>query len=148
MDTIIRAFAIYTFLLLVFRIAGKRSIAQLTTFDFVLLLVIGESTQQALIGDNFSIVNAFILIATLVSIEIGLSKLKSFWPRIDKILDDTPLVVLHEGRFLHERMKEAGVDESDILAAARMTRGVDRAEAIKYAIVEQSGEISIIERKS
>jgi uncharacterized membrane protein YcaP (DUF421 family) len=58
MESVLRATAIYVFLLLVFRITGKRSLAQITAFDFVLLLIIGEATQQALLGEDFSVINA------------------------------------------------------------------------------------------
>jgi uncharacterized membrane protein YcaP (DUF421 family) len=55
MDAVLRAAAVYSVLLLLFRISGKRTLAQTTTFDFVLLLIIGEATQQGLIGDDFSV---------------------------------------------------------------------------------------------
>jgi uncharacterized membrane protein YcaP (DUF421 family) len=146
MDAILRATVMYFFLFLVFRIAGKRSIAHITTFDFVLLLMIGEATQQALIGDDYSLTNAFILVTTLVIIEAGLSLLKRSSPVADKILDDVPVIVLSNGKFLKERMNLARVDEREILSAARTRQGLESADQIKYAIVEQSGEISIIPR--
>ncbi len=139
---------VYVFLLVVFRIAGKRSLAQITTFDFVLLLIIGEVTQQALVGEDFSITNAFILIATLLAMEVGLTKFKDRFKKFDKVLDDVPLIVVRDGRFLPERMNLVRVDENEILAAARLTQGLERVEDIKYAIVEQNGEISIIANKS
>jgi len=148
MDAFLRAAALYLFLMLIFRIAGKRSLAQITTFDFVLLLIIGEAAQQALIGNDYSLINAFILIATLISIEFGLSKIKGRFPAADKMLDDFPLVVLREGQFLKERMEQARVDEGDILSAARQLHGLESPEQLKYAIVEQSGEISIIPKRS
>ena len=54
MDTVIRSAVVYLFMLVVFRISGKRSLSQITTFDFVLLLIISEATQQALVGNDFS----------------------------------------------------------------------------------------------
>ena len=64
---------VYFFLLLLVRLSGKRTLAQVTTFDFVLLLIIGEATQQGLIGDDFSVTKALLLITTLLGIDIGLS---------------------------------------------------------------------------
>jgi uncharacterized membrane protein YcaP (DUF421 family) len=64
MDAVLRALAIYLVLMLLFRLVGKRSLAQITTFDFVLILVVGEATQQALLGEDFSITNAALVIAT------------------------------------------------------------------------------------
>ncbi len=67
MDAVFRAAVLYGFLLVIFRIAGERTLASLTTFDFVLLLIIAEVTQQGLVGDDFSVTKALLLVATLDS---------------------------------------------------------------------------------
>jgi uncharacterized membrane protein YcaP (DUF421 family) len=144
MDGILRGVAVYIFLLLIFRLAGKRSLAQITTFDFVLLLIISETTQQALLGDDFSITRAFLLIVTLMILDIGLSLWKQRSPQLEKIVDGVPLVILEEGQPLKERMDKARVDEEDILTAARELQGLERLDQIKYAVLERSGGISII----
>ncbi|MGE4219893.1 MAG: hypothetical protein AB7G39_10635, partial [Alphaproteobacteria bacterium] len=86
MDAVLRAAAIYGVMLLIFRIAGRRTLSEATTFDFVLLLIIGESTQQALLGDDFSVTNGAIVIVSLVAIDIGLSYLKAFFPKVEKLM--------------------------------------------------------------
>jgi uncharacterized membrane protein YcaP (DUF421 family) len=144
MDTVVRAACVYFFLMLVFRIAGKRALHEITTFDFVLLLIIGESTQQALIGSDFSITNACILIATLLGLEIGLSWLPLIVPRFGRALDSLPLVLLEHGRLLEKRMHRERVSEEDILAAAREQRGLTRLEQIAYAVLERDGRISVM----
>ena len=147
MDSVVRALAIYAVLLLIFRIAGKRSLAQITTFDFVLLLVIGEATQQALLGDDFSVTNAALVIVTLVGVDIGLSLLQGRFVWLGRWLDDVPLVLVEDGRMLTPRMEKSRVSESDILQAAREKQGLERMEQIKYAVLERSGGISIIPRE-
>ena len=144
MDSVLRALAIYAILLIIFRISGKRSLAQITTFDFVLLLVIGEATQQALLGDDFSITNAFIVIVTLLGLDIALSLLKQRSQKLELLLDDTPLIIVEDGRPLKERMDKARIDESDILGAARELQGLERMDQIKYAVLERSGGVSIV----
>lgn len=144
MDSVLRATAIYAFLLLIFRISGKRSLAQITAFDFVLLLIIGEATQQALLANDFSIINACIVICTLMFLELGLSLAKGWWPRLDPILDSTPLVVVENGRLLEDRSTRERIDLNDVLAAARERHGLERLDQIKYAVLERSGGISIV----
>ena len=148
MDTVIRAFAIYFFLLVVFRIAGKRALVQITTFDFVLLLIIGEATQQALIGNDFSITTAWILIATLVGIDIAISLLKERFKKLERLVDGVPLVLVSNGELLRDRMEKSRVDEGDILGAARELQGLERLDQIKYAVLERSGTITIIPKES
>jgi len=148
MDSIVRAAVIYAILLLIFRIAGKRSLAQITTFDFVLLLIIGEATQQAMLGNDFSVTNATLIIVTLLALDIGLSLLQQRLPYLDKWLDDVPLVIIDDGKVLHDRLKKSRIDESDILHAARELQGLERMDQIKYAVLERGGGISIIPRQS
>jgi uncharacterized membrane protein YcaP (DUF421 family) len=144
MDSVLRAAAMYLVLLVVFRIVGKRTLSQITPFDMVLLLIIAESTQQALVGPDFSIVNAVLVIVTLVTIDIGLSWWRHRSRRVEKILDDMPLVLVDRGRPLQSRLDRERVDASDILEAARLQQGLERMDQIKYAVLETNGEISII----
>ncbi len=146
METVIRAAAIYAFLFLVFRMAGKQSLADVTTFDFILLLIIAETTQQAPIGDDFSIITAVLLISTLFLIEIALTLLKQRYPRVDSIMEGEPVVLVENGRPLQERMDLERVDLDDILEAARRWRGLERVDQIKFAVLERDGNITIVPR--
>ncbi len=119
MDAVLRALAVYAVLLVVFRAAGKRSVAEITTFDFILLLIISEAVQEALIDGDGSMTNAFVLVITLVGVDILISVLKQRWRWFDRLVDGSPLVVMADGQLLRQRMKKARVDEADILSAAR-----------------------------
>jgi uncharacterized membrane protein YcaP (DUF421 family) len=147
MDLVVRGIAVYLFLLLIFRISGKRSLRSVTTFDFVLLLIIAETTQQALVGDDASITGAFILIVLLVGADILLSLVKRWSPRVDRLLEGQPLVVLRHGVPVPSRMHMERIDDEDILSAARETRGIDRLEDIERAVLERNGAISIMPRR-
>lgn len=81
MDAVIRGQAIYFTLLVIIRLSGRRTLAQMTPFDLVIVLGISETTQQAMLGDDFSITNAVILILTLFTTDIALSYVKRWWPK-------------------------------------------------------------------
>ena len=144
MDSVLRAAAIYLVLMILFKIAGRRSLAELTTFDLVLLMVIGEATQQALLGDDFSLTNAVLVIATLIAIDIGFSLVKQRSRWFSRLLDGGPTIVVEHGNVLHERLKRARLDESDLLEAARSAQGILEINQIKFAILERNGKISVI----
>ncbi|MDD1967494.1 YetF domain-containing protein [Pseudomonas putida] len=144
MDAVLRAAAIYLALMVLFRISGRRALGEMTSFDFVLLLIIGEATQQALLGDDFSITNAVLVIVTLLSIDIGFSLLKRRSKRIGKLIDGGPTIIVENGVFLRHRMHEARVQEDDVMQAARLGPGVESVDQIKFAIIERNGKISII----
>jgi uncharacterized membrane protein YcaP (DUF421 family) len=88
--------------------------------------------------------NAALLVLTLLGIDVALSLLKGRSPTLEKLVDDVPLVLVEDGRPLQERMRNARVDEEDILASARMSQGLERMDQIKYAVLERSGGISVI----
>jgi uncharacterized membrane protein YcaP (DUF421 family) len=144
MDVVLRAVTIYMLLLIIFRIAGKRALSQTTTFDFVLLLIISEAIQPAMVRDDYSLTNAFLLVVTLVGLDIALSLIKQRSHRIEQLLDGVPLVIVEDGKPIKDRMQKARVDENDVLTAARELQGLERMEQIKYAVLERSGGISII----
>jgi uncharacterized membrane protein YcaP (DUF421 family) len=148
MDSVIRAAVVYLVLLVIFRAAGKRSLAQITTFDFILLIVVAEAASPALINDDESMTNGFLLVLTLFGLDIGLSLLKGRAPGLEKLIDDVPLVLVEDGKPISERLRKARVDEEDILASARQLQGLERMEQIKYAVLERSGGISIIPKQA
>lgn len=146
MDTVLRAAAIYLFLFLIFRVAGKRSLADITTFDFILLLIIAETTGQALIGSDYSVTTAILLISTLFLIEIVLTLLKQRYARLDQLIEGEPVVLVENGRPLQERLDLERVDLDDVLEAARRWRGLERIDQIKFTVLERDGNITVIPR--
>lgn len=144
MDAVLRAAAVYLFLLVVFRAFGKRSLAQITTFDFVMLLIVAETTQQALLGDDFSVTNSFLLIASLLVLDRVLSLIKRHSPWFESVSEGRPLILLKDGQPIEERMRKSGVDAADILASARELQGLERLDQIKFAVLERNGLITII----
>ena len=147
MDAVLRAATIYIVLLLIFRIAGRRTLAEMTPFDLVLVFIIGETTQQALLGQDFSITNAVLVIVTLLFLDIIMSLAKDRSPTFEKLVDGVPTIIVADGRLLSERMRKARVDEQDVMEAARRLHGIERLDQIKYAVLEVSGGISVIPRK-
>jgi uncharacterized membrane protein YcaP (DUF421 family) len=147
MEAVLRAAAIYLFLFIVFRIAGKRSLAEVTTFDFVLLLVIGEAASNALSNNDFSITSSAIVITTLIAIDILLSQITARSEFIAKVVDSVPLILIDDGELLKDRMKKVRISDGDILQYARDSHGLERLDQIKYAVLERSGGVSIIPKE-
>jgi uncharacterized membrane protein YcaP (DUF421 family) len=143
---ILRVVTIYGFLLVVFRVAGKRTVAEMTSFDLIVLLVIGDATQQGLIGDDFSVATAVVAVSCLVLIDVALGQVKRALPTLNRVVDGVPLILVFKGQMLQDRMDREGVDLDDILAAAREQQGIANLDDIEYAVLEQHGGVSIIPR--
>jgi uncharacterized membrane protein YcaP (DUF421 family) len=146
MEPVIRGLIVYLFLFLVFRVAGKRTLSEATAFDLVLLLIISETTQQAMVDNDHSMTNAAILILTLVCTDILFSLAKQWIPALDPIMDGTAVIVVRDGQVLEDRLNRERIDRNDILEAARSQMGLENLEQIKLAVLERGGEISIVPR--
>lgn len=144
MESVIRGLIVYVFLLVVFRISGKRTLSEATAFDLVLLLIISETTQQAMVDNDHSMTNAALLILTLVGADILLSLVKRWFPILEPILDGTAVILVRDGHLLQDRMDRERVDVGDILEAARLQLGLEELAQIKLAVLERGGKISIV----
>ena len=144
MDSVIKSLVVYFVLWLVIRSTGRRTLGQLTVFDFILFLIIGGAAQRALMAQDYSLTHAFLVIATFVIIDIAVSFVERDVPSIAKILKGVPTVVVENGHVLSGRLRRSRITEEDILEAARRAHGLERMDEIKFAILEASGRISII----
>jgi uncharacterized membrane protein YcaP (DUF421 family) len=144
MDSVIKALVVYFVLWVIIRLSGRRTLAELSTFDFILFLIIGGATQRALIGQDYSLINAFVVLTTLVAADIGVGLLERDSPAFSKIIKGIPTILVEHGHLLKGRMRRARVTEDEILEAARSLHGLETLAQIKFAILEASGDISII----
>jgi len=148
MDAILRAAAMYLALLVIFRVSGKRTMCQVTTFDFVLLLlIVSEATQQALLGEDFSVTMGVLVVVTLTVLDRVADFLSWRFPRVGSALDGTPVVLIERGEQLEDRMREHHIDMEQVLQEARASQGLQSADQIDYAILERSGRISVIPKR-
>lgn len=144
MNPVLRGVIVYVFLMIVFRFSGRRTLNETTTFDLVLLLIISEVTQQALVGEDFSIITAVMLICTLVGLDLLLTVIKQKFKKVDQILEGAPLVIVHNGKPLERRMHKTRIEKDDIMQEARASFGLESIKDIKYAVLEKDGSITIV----
>ena len=144
MESVIRGLLVYFFLLIVFRISGKQTLSETSNFDLVLLLIISETTQQAMVDNDHSMTNAALLILTLVGAAVLLSVIKQWSPTVDRWIDGMAVVLIKEGKLEHQRMNRERVDENDILEAAREQQGLESIGQIKFAVLERGGKITVV----
>lgn len=147
MNPVLRGVAVYLFVYIIFRILGKRSLSEVTTFDFVLLLIISETTTDALMGEDYSLIACFIMVCTLVGIDYLFSIMKEKWNWFQVASEGAPLVIVDDGKPLLKRMEKSKVDEDDVMEAARLTQGLQHMTEIKYAVLERDGSISIVPKQ-
>jgi uncharacterized membrane protein YcaP (DUF421 family) len=144
---VLRAAFVYLFLLVVFRLYGRRTLGQITAFDFVLLLIISESIQPAMVGEDNSLINAAVIVLTLFGIDGLLSLWKQRSHRANAWMEGMPLVLINNGRVLTKVLGSVQLEEEDILSSARELYGLSQLDEIQYAVLEVNGTISIVPRQ-
>jgi uncharacterized membrane protein YcaP (DUF421 family) len=147
MESVIRGAAIYLILMVILRASGRRTLAEITPFDFVLLLIIAETTQQALLGEDFSITNAVILIVTLIGLDILLSYVKKWSPTAARLLEGVPTVLIRDGKVDRRAMERSRISEDDVLASGRKSQGLANLDEVQHAVMETDSGISVVPKR-
>jgi uncharacterized membrane protein YcaP (DUF421 family) len=143
MDLILRAFVIFAFLYLLTRIVGRRELGSAEPFDIILLVVVGDLVQQGVTQSDYSLTGAILVISTFTLLTVLVSFLSVKVPALRPVLDGDPLVLIENGKPNTANLKRQRLDLGEVLAEARMQQ-VTRLEDIQWAILESSGQISII----
>ncbi len=143
LEKILRPLIVYLFLLVAFRFSGKRELSQATLFDFLILLLISNVVQNAIIGPDNSILGSFAGVATLLTLSWGLNRLTARNKTARKFLEGAPTLLVHHGLVLDNAMRKESVATNDLLTALR-EQGIASVSEVRYAILELDGKISVI----
>jgi uncharacterized membrane protein YcaP (DUF421 family) len=141
-ELIFRSLVIYFALLFLLRLTGKRQIGQFSPFDLILLLLVSEAVQNAIIASDDSLTAGLIAVATLIAANylVGLATFKS--KRLERVVEGRPQVLIHEGRIFEDVMREARMTRKELDTALRH-EGFFELGKIKLAILETNGDISV-----
>lgn len=141
-DLVLRAVLIYVFLLILLRVTGKRQVGQLAPFDLVLLLVIANAVQNAMVGTDTSIPGGVILCVTLVAINslVGYLTFKS--KRMEAMIEGRPQILVHNGNIDRKVMHKERITLHELMAAIRRA-GISNIEHVHFAILENNGLITV-----
>ncbi|MGH3650897.1 MAG: DUF421 domain-containing protein [Acidimicrobiia bacterium] len=145
MELVLRATAVYWFLWLVIRGTGKRSLAELTPLDLLLLIVIGDFVQQGVTQEDMSVTGALLAVSVFVVWALLGDALLRKWRSSEGILVGEPVIVLRQGIPIEERLERERVTLAELKEAARMEGFGDLAD-IDFAILETDGRFSFVGR--
>jgi len=146
MDIAIRSAVIFVFIYVLMRIVGRRELSSLEPFDLILLVVLGDSVQQAVTQDDYSVTGAVIVVATIALLQVSVSYLNFKVPRLRPILDGEPIVIVQDGKVIEGNARRERLTLDDIAEAARM-QSIASLEDVQWAVLETSGEMSFIEKQ-
>ena len=143
MDIVARAAVMFFVLYVLLRIMGKRELGQLTPFELVVMIVLGDLIQQGVTHNDFSLTGAILAISTFAFLAIAMSWLTYLSPRAEKLLDGEPRVVIRNGKLLKENLRRDRMTQGEVESEMRLA-GIANMDQVEWAILEPQGKISFI----
>jgi uncharacterized membrane protein YcaP (DUF421 family) len=143
MDITLRAVALFLFMYLLTRVIGRRELSSLQPFDQILLIVLGDTIQQGLTQDDYSVTGAVIAVGTIAGLQVLTSWSAFRFPRVRRLLNGHPIVLVQDGRVIEKNLRRERLTIEDLTEQARANQ-VTSLEDVQWAIFEPSGSISFI----
>jgi len=147
MDLALRAIVLYLFIFFLTRIVGRRELSSLEPFDLILLIVLGDSIQQGLTQDDYSVTGAVIVVVVFALLQVGLSYLNFRVPRLRPLLEGGPLVLVEDGKTIDRNLQRERLTIEEIQEQARLQQ-IASLDQVQWAVLETSGAISFIKKSS
>jgi uncharacterized membrane protein YcaP (DUF421 family) len=144
---ILRTGIIYLVVLLGLRLLGKRHVAQLSLVDFVLVLLISNAVQNAMVGDDSSLWGGIIAAVTLLVINYIITIIMMRFRKADIMLEGTPTLLVHNGSVIHDHLMKEQLSVEELERAIR-EHGFESIAQVKMAVMELDGTISVISRNT
>ena len=138
---------IYLFLVAGLRLLGKRELGQMNIYDLVLLIVIANAVQNAMVGSDNSLVGGIIAAITLLLFNRAFAALMERSPKLEKFMVGEPTLIVNDGKVMSENMKREGVTRDQLLAALR-EHGMDKVDQAHMCVLEVDGTISVVPQGS
>jgi uncharacterized membrane protein YcaP (DUF421 family) len=143
MDLVIRAAAVFGFIFLITRIAGRRQLGELEPFDVILLVVLGDLVQQGITQSDESVTGTFIVISTITLLSIAVGWLSFRFKPVRQVAEGDPIILIHDGELIQNNLRRERLTRNDLEEEARKQQ-LSSLDQIRWAILEDDGAISII----
>ena len=144
MEIVLRAAAVYVILWLLLRAMGKRELAEVTAFELVILVVLGDIIQQGVTQEDMSITGAALAVSTMGLLAVGSSVVGERIPRARRVLEGKPSLVVHHGVVDEEVLRLQRIPRDELEEAARK-RGIGDLSTVAFGVVETDGTFSFVE---
>jgi len=143
LDIIFRSAMVYFFMVIALRVFGKKELSQLNTTDVILILLISNSVQNAMVGANDSLYGGLIAATALFTINFALKKLMFRFPQLNSFIQNKPEILVHNGTLEFKTLSRLNITSEELREAMR-EHGVEHFKEVKLAMLEVDGNISII----
>jgi uncharacterized membrane protein YcaP (DUF421 family) len=144
-EIVIRALVVFVFLWLVTRAVGRSTLGELSTFELLLYVTMGDLVQQAVTQQDYSVTAGMLAVGTFALLTVTLSWAQWRFPKVRPVVTGRPVLVFRDGQPVEEGMRRQRLSVADLLVAARQ-QGIRRTSEIEYAVLEADGRIAFFTR--
>lgn len=141
-----RAVVVYLFIVFAIRLFGKKELTQLSVIDLVFILLISNSVQNAMVGDNSSLGGGIVAATSLFLVNMVLKKLFFHSRELSQFIQGKPLMLIYQGKIIHEHLVSAEISLDELEASVR-EHGVEKMSDVDLAVLEVDGNISVMSDK-
>jgi uncharacterized membrane protein YcaP (DUF421 family) len=141
-EKVLRTVVVYGAILVLLRVAGRRDLAQLSPFDLVVVVLLSNVVQNALIGPDDSLVGGLLGAVVLVVVNEVWSRGIQTWPRLIGLFEGSPVTLVSDGRYVHRALRRQGIRPADLEQALHM-QGADRVDEVARATLSPSGAMVV-----
>lgn len=145
-EKILRPVIVYFFLLIGLRLAGKRELAQLNPFDFIVLMTLSNTVQNAIIGDDNTLIGGLIGAASLLGINYAVVRLARGSRRFERLLAGRGDVLVKDGVIQRDHLDRELISRAELIAAAHK-QGISSLKEVDYCVLEPTGTLSFIQKR-
>jgi uncharacterized membrane protein YcaP (DUF421 family) len=145
-EKIVRPLVIYVFLVVILRLGGRRELAQMNAFDLVVLLTLSNTVQNAIIGEDNSLVGGIVGATALVLANIAVVRFLYQHPKVDRWVEGHPLPLVRKGHVVHKNLQRELITYEELRAVVHR-QGVERIEDCEEVTLETSGAITVIAKQ-
>lgn len=146
-EKILRSLIVYFFLLAMFRLLGKREVGQLTPFDLIVLLILSNVLQNAMIGPDNSVTGGLIGAATVLAANWIVGRIAFSSPRMERAIEGVPTLLVHRGAFVEQNLRRETISKEELLSNLR-SQGVFNLQEVRAAVLEPSGKLSVLKEET
>jgi uncharacterized membrane protein YcaP (DUF421 family) len=146
MEIVFRAVVVFCFLWLITRAVGRSTLGELSTFELMLYVTMGDLVQQGITQQDFSLTSAILAVGVFALLTVALSYANWRWPRLRPVVHGVPVIVVRDGEPQLDVMRAERLSMDDLMAAAR-EQGIERFSAMRLAVLEADGKISFFTRE-
>ena len=144
---VVRTLAVYLFILVAFRLSGKREVGQLAPFDFALILLIANAVQNAMVGPDTSLVGGLVAAAVLLTVNFVLGRVASRNRKVERLLRGQARILVNRGHVHVDALQLESISHEELLQALR-ENGCATLGDCRLAVLEVDGSISVIPHKT